>query len=133
LTVVGPSVIVDFSNETNIERNNTIHRSALSSPSFPADFTEVGTAPTGVTTFTDSPPEFETTFTYRVTASVNGGRSDPSPPASITTSSEGQLSVSITGTNTPVETRSALTINVEVENTGDYRADKTLDVDLAPQ
>lgn len=133
LSVVGPSVTVDFSNETSIERTNTIYRSAVSSPTFPDDFSEVGTTATGTTTFTDSPPDFETTYTYRVTASVNSGESEPSAPVTITTSSAGELLVTLTGTNSPVTTGDTLELNVDVENVGDYRADETIDADLKPQ
>jgi hypothetical protein len=132
-TGVDPAVTLDFTNFDGRQRENEVFRSTASSASFPTDFTPVGTAPQGQTVFTDSPPDFDQNFTYRVTSSINGGTSEPSNPLSITTSSEGQLIISITGTNTPVETRSGLTLNAEVENIGDYRANETLDVDLEPQ
>lgn len=133
LSVVGPSVTVDVSNETTIKRVNTIYRSAVSSPTFPNDFAEAGSVGKGETTVTDSPPDFETTYTYRATASVNGGESEPSAPVTITTSSAGELRVTITGTNSPVTVGDTLDLDVEVENIGDYRADKTLDADLEAQ
>lgn len=133
LNVVGPSVAVGFSSETGIERTKTIYRSDVSSPTFPDDFTEVGSVGEGVTAFTDSPPGFETTYTYRVTASVNGGESDPSDPETITTSSAGELVVTLTGTNSPVTVGDTLDLDVEVENVGDYRAEETIDADLEPQ
>jgi hypothetical protein len=128
----GANPAVDLSWDNDSQRLNNVFRSAVSSPAFPGDFTQVGTVSAGIESFTDSPPDFDTTFRYRVTAE-SGGESAPSDPVSITTSSEGELLVTITGSNSPVETRSNLRIDVEVENIGDYRADKTLDVDLEPQ
>jgi hypothetical protein len=128
----GTAPAVDLSWDNDSQRVNNVFRSSVASPTFPTDFTKVGTVAAGTETFTDSPPDFQTTFIYRVTAE-SGGESDPSEPVSITTSSEGELIVTVTGSNSPVETRSDLTINVEVENIGDYRADETLDVDLRPQ
>ena len=132
LSTVGPTVDLSWS-KPGIDRQNNIYRASGSSPTFPDDFTLVDSVTAGVTTYTDSPPEFESTFTYRVTAAVNGGESDPSDPATITTSRGGELVVTITNTNSPVTTGDTLDLDVEVENIGDYRADETIEAILEPQ
>lgn len=130
LATVGPTVDLNWSNFN--EALNHIYRSDISSPTFPDDYAEIGTAAAGEESFTDNPPDFETTYTYRVTAETTS-ESDPSDPVTITTSSAGELLVTITGTNSPVTTGDTLNIDVQIENIGDYRAEKDIDAVLEPQ
>ena len=124
---VDPAVELSWTNDS--ERTNRVYRSDVDGPTFPDDFAEVETVAEGVTTYTDPPPDYETTYTYRVTAE-SVGESDPSDPVTITTSREGELVVTITNTNSPVTTGDTLDFDVDVENVGDYRADEDIDAVL---
>lgn len=132
LNTLGPSLTVSWTGD-GVDRKNTIYRSDAASPTYPDDFSAIGEAAAGKETFNDDPPQYEREYTYRVTASVNGGESDPSPPATITTSSPGELEVTITGTNSPANSGDTLEITVDVENVGDYRADEDIEAILDPQ
>lgn len=129
---VDPTVNLSWTNDA--QRTNRIYRSDVDSPAFKSDFVEVGSVGEGTTTFTDSPPDFETTFTYRVTAE-SVGESAPSTPATITTSGQGGLFVTITDTNSPVTTGETLEIDVEASDAdgSNYRAEEDINAVLELQ
>jgi len=131
LDTVGPTVELSWTNP-GAERQNNVYRAPGSSATFPDDYTQVATVGPGVESYTDS-PSYDSTFSYVVTAELNGVESDTSPVTTITTASEGELVVTLTGTNSPVTTGDTLEFDVVIENIGDYRADENIDAVLEPQ
>lgn len=107
------------------DEGTRVYRSDVQSPVWPDDYTQVEEVGPGLETHQDDTVDYETDYTYRVTAvSAGGGESDPSNEATATIGQGPTFEVQITATNTPVEAGETLTVDVDVVNVGDFDGEK---------
>lgn len=130
----GAAVDLTWADESDDEDGTRIYRSAVSSPTFPGDYTVVGEAGADVETFRDDTVDYETSYTYRAVAFVaNSGESEPSGEATATIGQGPTFEVSITATNSPVEAGETLTVDVDVVNVGDFDGEKDVALSVEEQ
>lgn len=127
-----PTVDLSF-DDPDEEDGILIFRAEGPSPTFPDEFTQIAALDANSTAFRDTPPDFDTTFTYRATGDYGDEESEPSNEATLTTGSEGVLALTITGTNSPVKSGEQLEVDVDVENNGDYRVEDELILEIEEQ